>query len=121
MKKFPVVFMFLFASIIFGQQEISTHKKITTSGVKVTSISYTVDNIEALKTIDWKHVKEAFEINKPKEIIEMTFGLDFKKSKNKFKSSFKVSGESKNIDSLIIKAKKGVKSIIKISKKHQNN
>ncbi|QOD60268.1 hypothetical protein H9I45_13085 [Polaribacter haliotis] len=115
MKNFSVL-LFLFCSLIsFAQKD-----KSITSEIKVTSVSYTVDTIEELKTIDWKNIKEAFENNKPEEIIELNFGINLKESKYKVKSSIKISGESRNLDSLFFKAKKGVKSLIKISNKYKN-
>ncbi|TMM32346.1 hypothetical protein FDT66_02455 [Polaribacter aestuariivivens] len=120
MKKIITLLLFLTASVFYAQEITLENKKSLNSGVTVNSVSYMVDTIEELETIDWKNVKEVFESNKPEDIVEMSFGMDLKKSKYKFKSSIKVSGESKNIDSLIIKAKKGVKSIIKISKKYKN-
>ncbi|PQJ80587.1 hypothetical protein BTO18_16000 [Polaribacter porphyrae] len=67
-----------------------------------------------------KRLKKFLVKKKEDEVIEMNFALDYPNSKYKIKSSIKVGGKSKNIDSLIIRAKKGIKSIIKISNKYKN-
>lgn len=116
MKTITLV-LFLFSTSIFFSQETKRTEK---SNIKVTSISYMVNNLDELENLDWKDVREVFKNNQDEEIIEMSFGVDFKKSKHNLKSSIKVSGETKNLDSLIIKLKKGIKAILKISKKYQN-
>jgi hypothetical protein len=50
----------------------------------------------------------------------MSFAIDLKESKNKFKSSITVSGESKHIDSLIVRSKKIVKAMMNLSRKYEN-
>lgn len=104
----------------FAQQESDLTKEKNINGFTITSISYMADSIEELETINWTDVKEMFDKNKNNEKMELTFGLDFENSKNNFKSSFKIAGESKDLDSLITKSKKLVRSLIKISKKYQN-
>jgi hypothetical protein len=55
---------------MFGfAQTNSDIKKIKKSDSKITSISYSVDSVEELKTIDWDNLKSLFEINKGDEII----------------------------------------------------
>ena len=112
MKHLTIVFALLFTSLFYAQEE--------KTDFKVNTISFEVDTVKELKNIDWKNVKEIFSLNTKNEDIEMSFALKQPNSKHKFKSSIKVGGKSKNIDSLIILAKKGVKSIIKISKKYSN-
>lgn len=102
-------------SACFAQTDIN-NTKVTTS--KVNSLSYMADKIEELESINWEDIKEMFNNNNKNDTVELTFGIDFKKSKMKFKSSIKVSGEIKDLDSLIAKSKKGVVSLIKISKKY---
>ena len=87
--------------------------------VKITSVSYAVNTATELQNINWKEIKEVFSSNKETEKIELTFALNYPNSKFKIKSSIKVSGETRDIDSLIYRAKKGVKSIIKISNKYK--
>lgn len=88
--------------------------------LKTTTLKYATSSIKELSTIDWKDVKSACESNIKDENIKLIFELDLKESKNKFKGSVEVSGQTKNIDTLIIKSKKIVKGLIKISKKYQN-
>lgn len=90
------------------------------SEVKITAVSYAVNSAKELQSIDWREIKEVFNSNKGSEKIEMSFALNYPNSKYKIKSSIKVSGQTKDIDSLIFRAKKGVKSIIKISNKYKN-
>lgn len=90
------------------------------SEVKITAVSYAVNSAKELQSIDWSEIKEVFNSNKGSEKIEMSFALNYPNSKYKIKSSIKVSGQTKDIDSLIFRAKKGVKSIIKISNKYKN-
>ncbi len=90
------------------------------SEVKITAVSYAVNSAKELQSIDWKEIKEVFNSNKGSEKIEMSFALNYPNFKYKIKSSIKVSGQTKDIDSLIFRAKKGVKSIIKISNKYKN-
>lgn len=115
MKKFAFLLLIFTLTSSFAQKQSIESKK----EFKVTSVSYTVNSLVELEKIDWTDVKEVFSSNKDEEKIEMSFGVDFKKSKSKFKSSVTVSGESKNIDSLIVRAKKAVKAIIKISKNYK--
>jgi hypothetical protein len=117
MKKLVVVLFLFMVTISFAQTTSKVMQTEKSTEVKVHAISYTVDSVKELETIDWNSVKEVFEYNNETEIIKMSFGIDLKKSKNNFKSSITVSGETKDIDSLIIKAKKGVNAIMKISKK----
>ncbi|QTE22033.1 hypothetical protein [Polaribacter cellanae] len=115
MKNVALLLVLFCSSILVAQKN-----KVTISEAQITSVSYTVSTIEELKIINWEKIEEIFKNNKPEEIIEMNFGIDLKESKYKIKSSIKISGESKNLDSLIVKAKKGVKSLIKISNKYKN-
>lgn len=120
MKKLVSILLLSFAIYANAQNKSSQKQNIDNFDVKVTSVSYLVDSSKELESIDWKEIKNVFELNKQSEKIELTFGLNYKESKNKIKSSITVSGESKNIDSLIVKAKKGIKTIIKISNKFKN-
>ena len=120
MKKLIMLLCLFSLSRTLAQQESDLTKEKNINGFTITSISYVADSIEELETINWIDVKGMLDENKNNERIELTFGLDYKNSKNNFKSSFKIAGESKDLDSLIIKSKKGIRSLIKISKKYQN-
>ncbi len=118
MKK-CIIIIFVFVAINISAQD-SLDSIVKETNVKVTSVSYNVDSSDELKTINWTNIKELFHSNKEDETIEMNFSLNYPKSKYKIKSSIKVGGKSKDIDSLIIRAKKGIKAIIKISNKYKN-
>ncbi|WP_439131082.1 hypothetical protein [Polaribacter sp.] len=115
MKKLLLLFAVLTSSFHFAQD-----KDINQEIIKVTKMSVEVDSAEELETIDWKDIKEVFAHNTKNEAIEMSFSLHYPKSKNKIKSAIKVGGKSKNIDSLIVIAKKGIKAIIKLANNHKN-
>ena len=120
MKKIiTVLFVFTFV-VNYAQKNIKINEENNLKESKITSVSYSVNNPDELKTIDWKKIKDVFRTNKDGQEIKLSFELDLKKSKNKFKTSYTVSGQTKNIDSLIIKAQKGIKGIIKLSYKYQN-
>lgn len=110
----------LFVFVAGFAQTDDKMKKIKNIDAKVTSVSYAVDSAQELESIDWKQLKSVFDLNDSEEVIEMSFGINYKKSKNKIKSSITISGETKNIDALIKRAKKGVNALIKISNKYQN-
>ena len=120
MKKLAAVIFLFMVTISFGQATSKVTKTEKIPEVNVHAISYTAYSIKDLETIDWTSVKDALEYNKESATIKMSFNIDLKKSKINLKSSITVSGETKDIDSLIIKAKKGVKAIMQISKKYQN-
>lgn len=116
MKFITTIFLLVLTFSAHGQ-----NNTIKVSDFKVTtSLSYVVNTSKELETINWNQIKEKFNNHHKDEFIELTFGLNQPNAKNNFKSSFKVSGDVKNIDSLIKQAKKGVKSIIKLSKKYKN-
>lgn len=117
MKFIMTIFLLVLTFSAHGQ-----NNAIKVSDFKVTmSLFYVVNSSKELETIDWNQIKDNFKENHKDEIIELTFGLNEPNAKNNFKSSFKVSGDVKNIDSLIKQAKKGIKSIIKLSKKYNNS
>ena len=83
--------------------------------VKVTTLTFSVSTSEDLKSINWNDIKEIFKNNKnSKQEVELAFKFDLPKSKSKISGEFKIHGENKNIDNIILRAKKGVKGLIKI-------
>ena len=86
---------------------------------KITSFKFSVNSPKELEVFDWNTINDIFETNKPDDIISISFEIDLKESKNKFKSSTTVSGPTKNLNSLITRAKKTVKSLRKLSIKNQ--
>ncbi|WP_299063778.1 hypothetical protein [uncultured Polaribacter sp.] len=118
MKKL-ITLLFIMCTLFIKAQKPKTNITYSKNVVsKVTSLKYSTSLIKELETINWKDVKGVFESNNPKEKIELRFELDLLESKNKFKSSVAIGGETKELDSLIIRAKKLIKSIIKISENY---
>ncbi|KGL59561.1 MULTISPECIES: hypothetical protein [unclassified Polaribacter] len=113
MKQF---FTTTFLLICFSISSQVASSKVDKEGNKFTvhTIKYNVNSQEDLKGINWNDMKEIFKENKPEDLIEFAFEVDLPESKNKFKSSMKVSGKTKNIDSLIHQMKKGAKAISKL-------
>lgn len=125
MKKLTTVFLLLCTSLVFAQHKsIAINESVNTNTeVKVTSMSYKVDSVKELETINWDDVKSIFETNKDDAVIKLSFGIDLKESENKKVSiagKFSVEGKSKNIDDLIAKSKKGINGLIKLYKKYEN-
>jgi hypothetical protein len=82
--------------------------------LKVTNLTFSVDEVEELRSINWKDIKAIFEKNESDEKNELTFKINLPESKNKIKGSITFGGKSKNIDELIKSAKKGIKGLIRI-------
>lgn len=119
MKK--LFFLAVLLSVTLGfSQEKNPDAVYNVSNLKVTSLTFSVDSVKELKTINWSDVKEIFENNdNPNQKIELTFKIDLPESKNKIKSSITIGGKSGKIDDLITSAKKGVKGLIRIINKNK--
>ncbi len=118
MKKIFFITAILFVTLGFSQEKrkpLATY----TSETKITSLTFSVDSTEELKTINWKDIKDIFLNNSKTQKIALTFEFDLPKSKNKLSGSFKVGGESQDIDDLIKRAKKLVKAMTKIINKNK--
>ncbi len=125
MKKLTTVILLLCTTIVLAQhKKIALNESINTAtDVKISSMTFTVDTVKELESIDWNNVKAIFENNKDEELIKLSFGIDLKKSINKkgaITGKFSVEGKSENIDDLIIKSKKGINGLIKLYKKYEN-
>ncbi|MGK0414254.1 MAG: RecA-family ATPase [Polaribacter sp.] len=120
MKELLTSLLLLASMLVYGQEEKTAVEYSKNIETKVTSLKYSVNATKDFDMFDWSAIKSIFETNKPDQEVALTFEIDLKESKNKFKGSITVSGETKNIDSLIEKAKKNVKSLIKNFKKHEN-
>ena len=126
MKNLATLVLLFFASITIGQHKsIAVSESLNTdTEVKVTSMSYSVNSVKELETINWEEVKTIFESNKDDETIKLSFAIKLKKSENKkvsISSKFSVEGKSENIDDLIAKSKKGINGLIKLYNKYENN
>ena len=118
MKKLLVIGSLFILTNVFSQTKSILKDSI--SAVKVTCVSYEVTSTEELNNIDWKSIKSLFKDNKEDDAIEMRFSLSLPDAKYKVKSAIKIGGVTKNIDSLIKNAKKGIQSILKIATKYKN-
>ena len=120
MKKKLTLFLLTFSIFIYGQEEKTDATYFKDAVNKVTSLKFSSSSIKDLESIVWEDVKSIFDKNSPEEKVALSFEIDLKELKYKFKGSMMVSGPTKNLDSLIIRAKKTVKSLIRISKQYQN-
>lgn len=116
MKKLLPLLLCTFSLFIYGQEEKTNIEYHKNSETKVTSLIYSTSSVKELEAINWEDVKNIFESNKEEEIIKMGFEIDLPASIDKFKGSMAISGKAKDIDSLIIRTKKILKGLIKISK-----
>lgn len=113
MKHIVLIAAFLFNMQVFCQKQEPEYKT-----VNVNSLEVKVDSIAEINTINWNDVKEAFKENNPESDIYLKVSFKKQKRKNiKMSYSYKVDGKAKEIDSLILKLKKGVKLFKKISNK----
>ena len=117
MKKLLVAICLFTFTYGYSQKKGRSFKSLD---AKVTAVSYSVSSIEELETIDWESAKEFFSENEDDVEIKMSFEIDLKESKYKIKAKFSVGGESQEIDSLIVKSKKGIKGLIKLATKYKN-
>lgn len=121
MKKSIILFLMFSSFLLNAQEEKTNVSYIQNIETKITSLNFASNSISELKNIDWKGLKSIFDSNNPEEKVELSFQIDLEKSKNKLKSTFKVSGETKNLDSLILIAKNGLDGLIRISSNNEKN
>lgn len=100
MKQLIITVLFFFVLTIQAQQEIATVK---VNDSKITSLIFTVDNLNELKTINWKDIKDMIKENKSNDSIALGFRV---RSKDKTKriaydNSIVVKGKSEDIDDFI--------------------
>ena len=91
-----------------------------TNEISIKSLKIECDSTQELKTVNWDDIREVISMNKPNETIELELGVKYKHGTNtsiKGNFSFKISGEAKDVDHMIIRAKKGVKALEKMSNK----
>lgn len=120
MKTLATLLILFVTTFGYSQTTLTETDTADDNNVNVSAISYSVDSVEELKTINWIDIRDVFNMNKEDEVVKLSVSLNLPESKHKFKSTFTVSGETKNIDELIENAQKGVKSLIKISEKYKN-
>lgn len=118
MKTLVTLLLLIFSLTSYSQNKNTAVEYSKDETTKITSLKFTTGLITELESINWEDIKSIFETNKPEDKFEISFELDLKESKDKYKSSITVGGETKDLDSLIIISKKLIKSIIKLSKKY---
>ena len=115
MKTIYTLLLLCITTLGFAQTQENKPKQ---NIVTVESISIITDTVEELKTINWEDITSVFSDNKDEDTIEMKIGFNHKKSKYNFKSSVTISGKKEDMEEHIKKAKKAVKTIIKLANKH---
>lgn len=111
MTKIVLSALFFVTSFCFSQETVTAQVKES----KITSLIYTVDSLEELKTINWDDVKEI--VNDNEEKVTLGFRVKNDKSKRntlKFKHSFEIKSDVEDIDSSIDIAKRIIKVLEKI-------
>ena len=111
MKKIITILLISFSTILFSQEDITMAEM---NENKVTSLIFSVDSTDELKSINWVDVKEIFKNNKDEnEKVVLGFKVKDNKSnsKLKFKHSFEVKGKLSDLDGTIEMAKKMIKII----------
>lgn len=99
MQRLVIVLMLLFVSFFYGQDE---NASVIINESKITSLIYTVDSIQELKSVNWDDVIEIFKTNKKKDSIVFGFRVkNLNKEKIKFKHSLTIKAEAENIDETI--------------------
>ncbi|ARV07442.1 hypothetical protein BTO04_12410 [Polaribacter sp. SA4-10] len=111
----------VFASSLFFSQNKNSSKNY----MNVNSLSFTLDSSKELATINWQDIKEAFKHNSPESNIFLEIKLNTKeklktKLKVKYGFSYKVEGKAREIDSLVLRMRKVIKVINKVTKKLKN-
>lgn len=122
MNKLILAICIFTSSFIFSQKEDNIPIFINTN-----SLTISVDSATELETINWEDVKSVFNDNDPESEISLEIKMKTKekstdKIKTKLDYSFKSSSKAKDVDSLIVRMKKGVNYINKLANKikHEN-
>lgn len=100
MKNLIIIALLLLTITTYAQKETATVK---VNNSKITSLIFTVDNLNELKTINWKDIKDMVKKNKSTDSIALGFRV---RSKDKTKriaydNSIVVKGKSEDIDDFI--------------------
>ncbi|OSY86879.1 hypothetical protein WH52_14460 [Tenacibaculum holothuriorum] len=100
MKNLIITALLLLTVTTYAQKETTTVK---VNDSKITSLIFTVDNLNELKTINWKDIKDMVKENKPTDSIALGFRVRSKdKSKRvAYDNSIVVKGKSEDIDDFI--------------------
>lgn len=113
------ILLFIFALNTIAAQESDTSEK---SKVTVKSLKIDCESVKELSTIKWNDIHEIIQQNDPEDVVALEFGVHHKRNtQTHVKGDFnlKISGKTKDVEKLIIRAKKGVKALKKMSTKIQ--
>jgi hypothetical protein len=92
--------------------------------MNINALSFSVDSLQELGTIQWRDVKEAFQENNPESEISLEIKVKNKevlfKNKLKYSYSLKVQGKAREIDSLVSRMRKALKLLKKVTKNLKN-
>lgn len=115
MKKIILSSCLLLSTFIYSQ------KKEIIKSFNLNSVAISVDSIQEIDTINWEVIKESFKENDPESDVFLKVAIKQIKNENvKMSFSFKVEGKAANIDSLVLRLKKGVTKIKKVVAKLNN-
>lgn len=108
MKQLLTIAFFFLLSFVYGQDEAASVKF---NNSKITELSFTVDDLTELKTINWKDIKEMVNTNKSSDSITLGFKVKgkSKKSSLKYKHSVQVKGKTEDINGVIAINKRMIK------------
>ncbi|PCI00402.1 MAG: hypothetical protein COB81_08890 [Flavobacteriaceae bacterium] len=89
----------------FAQETTNTKKEIS-----ITTYSVTINTLDGFDTIDWESIPKMFKYNKPETIVKLEFSFKqdatLLSEKKVTEFTIAIQGKSKEIDSLVIRAKK---------------
>ncbi|MFD0993743.1 hypothetical protein [Tenacibaculum geojense] len=110
MKKISIVIAFL-SVINLNAQKKNIAEYVQSKGV--TSLIFTVDSSEELKTIKWNDVKEIFANNNKQDEVKIGCRVLSKSTENSNKE-FEIKGKVDDLDKLINMLKKATKLMVKL-------
>ncbi|NVJ89867.1 MAG: hypothetical protein HWD82_10585 [Flavobacteriaceae bacterium] len=97
---------------------IAQESEIKFTNLNINALEFKIESVADIETLDWNDIKETFQNNDPESDITLKVILNQKKEENNKRSfSYKVDGKAKNIEDLIVKLKKGITIIKKITNK----
>jgi kynurenine formamidase len=117
MKNLFIV-LFIFAMNVVSAQNSDTAE---TSKITVKSFKIHCESAKELKTIDWNDIHDIIQQNDPEDVVALEFGVHHKvqtQTKVKGTFNFKLKGKTKDVEKIIIRAKKGVNALKKMSTKN---
>ncbi|MCI2228911.1 hypothetical protein MC378_07005 [Polaribacter sp. MSW13] len=114
MNKIILIICIFTSAFVFSQKKHVSY-------INTNSLSISVTSSKELETINWQDIKEVFKDNDPESDVSLEIKVKLEeKSTNKlsykYDYSFKSNSKAKDIDSLIVRMKKGVNYINRVTK-----